>query len=374
MSAACAPDTRATVLVVDDSPECLDLVGQALASEYRVRVATSGERALALIAKSLPDLVLLDVMMPGMDGYAVLDALRADERTRGLPVIFLSSLQDTDDELAGLALGAADFIGKPAPATIIRARVRTQIELKRTRDELARRNADLQDAVGELHAFNYTLSHDLQAPLHAIAGFAEALQRGEAASLSQQGRHRLERVVQGARTMNGMINDILACSRAERAQPRRVEVDLHAIASGVVDELGAAYASTVIEIEPLPCVQGDPTLIRQVFSNLVGNALKFSAGAAEPRVRIEGLRVEDEVEIRVRDNGAGFDSAYAGKLFGLFQRLHKQEEFPGTGVGLAIVKRIVARHGGRVAAESIPGGWTTFTFRLPSRTEEPAAA
>ena len=383
------PPRKPVVLVVDDSPDYLGILGGMLEPAYSVRVADSGRRALQLAAlEPHPDLVLLDVLMPDMDGHAVLTALRADSRTRDIPAIFFTSLQEPGDELAGLAEGAADYIVKPAAPAVVHARVRAQIELKQMRDSLQQRNLvlqrevecrarveqALQNTVAELEAFSYTVSHDLRAPLAAINAFAVSLLESEAAALSQRGRHRLERIVAGSVRMNRMIDDILACSRAERAEMRLQAVDVAALAGEVVAEARHAWPATQVAIGELPAVHADATMVRHILANLVGNALKFSGGRPGARVEIDAADSADGPQFRVRDNGAGFDMAYAGKLFGLFQRLHSEAEFPGSGVGLAIVKRLVSRHRGTVRAESVPGGWTTFCFTLgPAAACAPSA-
>jgi len=161
-----------------------------------------------------------------------------------------------------------------------------------------------------------------------------------------------------------MIDDILACSRVERAEMRCCEVDLNALVTEVVSEARPLWPRAAVVARPLPVVGGDANMLRQIFANLIGNALKFSSVRADARVEISARRTDRGTQISVRDNGAGFDPAYAGKLFGMFQRLHSEAEFSGTGVGLAIVKRLVHRHGGEVSAESVPGSWTTFSFTL----------
>jgi len=371
--------TRPVVLVVDDSPEYLSLVGGMLEEQYTVRVAASGRRALQLaVQEPYPDLVLLDVLMPDMDGHAVLAELRRDARTSDIPAIFFTRLEATCDELAGLSRGAADYITKPAQPAVLRARVRTQIELKQMRDHLRQHNRALQaeveareraeralrDTIAGLDTFSYTVSHDLRSPLSAINAFATSLLESEADALSIQGRHRLGRIVAGSKRMGQMIDDILACSRAERAEMRYQVVDLDALAAEVVADARPAWPGVAIEIGAMPRVRGDACMLRQIFANIVGNALKFSAGRADAWVRIDAKTTDGVAEISVRDNGVGFDPAYAGKLFGLFQRLHAESEFPGTGVGLAIVKRLVSRHGGSIRGESVPGEWTCFTFTL----------
>jgi signal transduction histidine kinase len=384
------PHAKPVVLVVDDSPEYLSLLGGILEAIYTVRVASSGRRALQLaIQEPHPDLVLLDVLMPDMDGHAVLAALRQDPRTSDIPAIFFTSLESAGAELAGLSEGAADYIVKPAAPAVVRARVRAQIELKQMRDRLKERNAALQrevehrgrveqalqDTIAELEAFSYSVSHDLRSPLSAINAFAVSLLQSEAAVLSEAGRHRLDRIVAGSRRMNKMIDDLLICSRVERAEMRVQSVNLDAMVADVVAELRHGSPAARISVGRLPAVQADAEMLRQVFTNLIGNALKFSGGRPDPQVEIEARTVEGGVtEILVRDNGAGFDMAYSYKLFVLFQRLHTEHEFPGTGVGLAIVKRLVSRHGGCVRAESVPDGWTTFAFTLGGATREATAA
>ena len=223
----------------------------------------------------------------------------------------------------------------------------------------------LQRTVADLEAFSYSISHDLRTPLAAISSFASYLQETEAAALSERGRHKLGRIAAGAQRMERMIADILACSRAERAEMQRRRVDLAPLVAEVVAELRDTWPAARVVVGQLPSVHADSAMLRVVLCNLIGNALKFSTGRADAQVEISATRVRrGTVEVSVRDNGAGFDMAYSGKLFGLFQRLHNDSEFPGTGVGLAIVKRLVSRHGGAVRAESVPGGWTTFSFTL----------
>ena len=185
--------------------------------------------------------------------------------------------------------------------------------------------------------------------------------------LSTEGQRLLERIRSGAERMDHLLNDILEYSRVDRAEPLRMPVDLKRLAEEVARELSTAYPDAVVDVGELPVVQADATMMRQVFTNLIGNALKFSAGRPAPRVEVQPEGTAAQPGIVVRDNGAGFDMRYAGKLFMIFQRLHSDSEFPGTGVGLAIVKRLIEHHGGTISAQSTPGEGATFRFTLRPR-------
>lgn len=226
------------------------------------------------------------------------------------------------------------------------------------------RTAELERANAELESLSYSISHDLRSPLRALNGYARILATDERDNLSPEGRVLLERVAHNAVRMGELIDDLLQFSRIGREQLRRENANLAELARSVADELREQYPSARVTIGPLPVVAGDSAMLRQVFVNLIGNAFKFSARRKDALVEV-GVTEHDGVRAYfVRDNGAGFDMRYADKLFGVFQRMHKESEFPGTGVGLAIVKRVVERHGGRVWAEASPGLGAAFCFTL----------
>lgn len=242
-----------------------------------------------------------------------------------------------------------------------------QQQLNLTLEQRVReRTAALESANRELEAFAYSVSHDLRAPLRAIDGFARLLMEEERERLTPDGQHLLDHIVQAGSKLDRLIADILQYSRAGKLPLERRTVDLGRLARDVADELHPQYPAARLDIVDLPEVEGDPTMLRQVLQNLIGNALKFSARKSEACVEIGRRREGGEEIYFVRDNGAGFDMRYAGKLFEMFQRLHSESEFAGTGVGLAIVKRLVERHGGRVWAEALPGAGATFSFTLGS--------
>ena len=229
---------------------------------------------------------------------------------------------------------------------------------------VAERTAELESANKELEAFAFSVSHDLQVPLRAIAGYSNILIEDERERLSQDGRATLDRVIRNTRRMSALIANILEYSRAGRRALATRRVDLAALAREIAGRLGADYPAARIQIGAMPAAVGDPTMLEQVLQNLIGNALKYSAKNAAPQVDIGSESADGRNVYFVKDNGAGFDMRYADKLFGMFQRMHSEAEFPGSGVGLAIVKRLIERHGGEVWAEAEPQRGARFYFTL----------
>ena len=241
--------------------------------------------------------------------------------------------------------------------------------------QVAERTAQLEASNKELEAFAYSVSHDLRAPLRHIAGFADLLLKHSEGQLDATSLHHLGAIVQSTEQMGRLIDDLLILSRVGRAemQTRRVALDeiIHKVRGELAPEEEGRHITW--EIGPLPPVEADPILLRQVWANLLSNAVKFTAQQEKARIEIGALPIDTEsshVTLFVRDNGVGFDPQYTHKLFGVFQRLHREEEFEGTGVGLATVRRIVERHGGRVWAKGEPDHGATFYFTLRQASEE----
>lgn len=275
------------------------------------------------------------------------------------------------DLRASLLLDAA---GKPkgmvAVARDITARKRAEQEVRRLNEELEQRvierTARLEAANRELEAFSYSVSHDLRAPLRAIDGFSEALRQDCADKLDARGKEYLQRVRAAAQRMGQLIDDLLNLSRLARAEITRQDVDLSALAEAIAEELRRTSPDRDVELVIAPglVAKGDKALLRVVLQNLLGNAWKFTSKHERARVEFGVAQVSGERTYFVRDDGAGFDTAYADKLCAPFQRLHAAADFPGTGIGLAIVQRIVQRHGGRVWAEGAVGKGATFYFTV----------
>jgi signal transduction histidine kinase len=301
--------------------------------------------------------------MPQLDGFGLLRELRADDRTRTIPVILLSARAGEESALEGLQIGADDYLIKPFSAKELLARVRTHLQLAEHRRQWM---LELERANKELDAFNYSVSHDLRAPLRPLDGFSAALLAEYGEKLDPTARGYLKRIRVAAQRMGQLIEDLLELSKVNRLELRPQPVNLSALAELVIAELRQSEPAHVVEFvsEVETPVQGDPGLLRIALENLVRNAWKFTHKT--PRCRIElGKRTENgDVVYSISDNGVGFDPAYAGRLFAPFQRLHSDSEFEGTGIGLAIVDRIVRRHGGRIWAEGAPNQGATFFFTL----------
>jgi PAS domain S-box-containing protein len=278
----------------------------------------------------------------------------------------------------GTLVHSAD--GQPLMAVVtindITERKRATEEIRQLNTELEQRvverTAQLEAANQELKAFSYSVSHDLRAPLRHVMGFVELLQKDAGPSLSEKSRRHLTTISQAGKRMGDLIDDLLAFAQVGRSEMQKTELDLDQLVRKTLGDFRAeTQARNIVwNIHPLPPVRADRALLRMVLVNLISNAVKFTGARAEARIEIGcAANGNSETVIYIRDNGAGFDPKYTGKLFGVFQRLHSQAEFEGTGIGLANVQRIIHRHGGRTWAEGVVDGGATFYFSIPKPME-----
>jgi PAS domain S-box-containing protein len=356
--------------LVEDAP-----VGILVHQDQRIAYANS--QAAFLLGAWSPEEI---VGTPTMDRIhedshpaveARMAALAAGESS--VPVIVEHWLR-MDGESIYVTVGATGitFGGRPAIQLGLRDETARQnaeealIEAYRSMERrVHERTAELERANTELQAFTYTVSHDLRAPVRHIDGFARLLEERENGAMSAEGKRLLTTIRQSAKRMGNLIDDLLRLSRLGRETLRPQEVDTEAMVRAVWSELGRGDEShTTLEVKPLPRSRADPGLLRQVWQNLLDNAIKYSGKRDDGRVTVEAHEEPDGLWYRVRDNGVGFDQRYADKLFGAFQRLHGGDEFQGTGVGLAIVKKVVELHGGKVRAHGEPGRGAEFEFTL----------
>lgn len=263
------------------------------------------------------------------------------------------------------------IIGAIADITQRKQAERALQELNQTLEaRVDERTRELQVALADLESFSYSVSHDLRSPLRAIAGYAQVLEEDFGESLGEEGMGFLQRILRSSQRMSQLIDDLLHFARTSRQPLSLQPTSMQQLVEDCLEELRPTYPQAEITVEPLPAAQGDAGLLRQVWTNLISNALKYSSKSTPSRIQIRAHSGNDRLCYEVEDNGVGFDMRHASKLFGVFQRLHRADEFEGTGVGLAIVARVVQRHGGQMQVESQPGVSTRFGFSLPVPAQE----
>ena len=369
----------ARLLVVDDEVAQMKALCNTLEDEgYRPTGFSSAKQALAQLRPGEHDLLLTDLMMPELDGIELIRSARlTDPQLAG---VVMTGHGTIDTAVAAMQVGALDYVLKPFKLNVILPVIVRALDIRRLRIENAalqqrerEQAAELAAAYRDLESFSYSVSHDLRAPLRAVNVFMDMFMEEFGDTVAGEARARLEQVRASGARMDHLIEDLLKFCRFSRAPLTRQRVELGGIVRRVVADLQAREPARAVQVDigELPAVAGDASLLEQVLINLLSNAFKFTQHKTDPRVSVGSFTAPDPADANrteqvcfVRDNGAGFDMKYAGKLFGVFQRLHSQDQFEGTGVGLSIVQRVLQRHGGRIWAESAPGSGATFFFVL----------
>lgn len=387
------------ILLVDDREDNLLSMETILQREgYHFTKATSGKQALKILLKEFDfTLILMDVQMPDLNGFETAEMIHSREKLKHIPIIFITA-QDYSEEFVykGYQMGAVDFIYKPINPILMKAKVSVFVDLYRKnhrllaqeealKNEIAERKASeemvkalnkkLEDNVktleminSELEAFSYTVSHDLRAPLRGIDGFISLFLDRYLNKIDEEGHRLLNRVRNNVHKLGNLIDDLLTLSLIGSREVKKSQVDMQEIISTVLADLDTSKKEGLqIRINELPPVQGDSTLIKQVWTNLLSNSLKYSSTSRKPQIEIGSIKQDTQTVFYVKDNGVGFNMQYSNKLFGPFQRLHSPQDYQGTGVGLAIVKRITNKHGGNVWAEGKENEGATFYFSLPQQ-------
>lgn len=379
-----------SILLVDDKAENLLALESVLEHPgYHLVRAHNGDEALLALLKDEYAAIVLDVKMPGMSGIELAQIIRSRKKTQNIPILFLTA-HGQDNAVAGYEAGGVDFLTKPIQPSILRSKMavfadlfRTSISLKaeieerrqaearvrQLNEELFRRVEELAAVNAELEAFSYMVSHDLRAPLRQVTEFVGLLQEGLAGKVAAEDAEYIPLIKNSVARMGELIDDLLNFSRMGRVELNLTSVRLAPLVDQVRVTLSPVLQGRDIRwtIGPLPAVSGDQALLRQVLTNLLDNAVKFTRTRERAEIEVGALDEGEEQIFFVRDNGVGFDPTYAGNLFGVFQRLHSTAEFEGTGIGLASVRRIIQRHGGRTWAESAPGQGTVVYCSLPVR-------
>jgi two-component system sensor histidine kinase/response regulator len=387
------------ILMVDDREENLSALESILQDEnYELIKAHSGKEALSYLLKDLDvHLILLDVLMPIMNGFETAELIYQRDKLKNIPIIFLTAMDIEGNIYKGYQAGAIDYISKPIIPELLKVKVKAFVELTEKNRELIRQekklrlankkleveiqerkmseekirklNEDLErklEEVQSLDSFNYSISHDLNSPLNAIIALTDILQHMPPEKVDGDVLEIVGHINKSVEKMTRLIKDLLQFSRQANAEIEKKDNSMTDLVEEVVHDIGLTTSldQTEIIVHELPNALGDQSMLKQVWTNLISNAIKYSQKKEKPRVEIGVQQENGKLVYFVKDNGAGFDMKNYNRLFKVFQRLHADKEFKGTGVGLALVKRIVDRHDGRIWAESNPGQGTNFYFTL----------
>ncbi|HEY9703863.1 MAG TPA: response regulator [Allocoleopsis sp.] len=412
---------KGNILVVDDTPANLKVLTQMLSQQYKVRIAPSGKLALESINIEQPDLILLDILMPEIDGYQVCEKIKANEKTRDIPVIFISALNEVIDKIKSFELGAVDYITKPFEPVEVLARIKNQLNLQSLRlelqeqnqklqseitvrkqieleignlnEELNKRNEELEILNQDLEAFNYRVAHDLRNGITIITSKCFLLQRKYQDQLESQYQRYIASIEKSALQMSETIDGLLSLSQVRHSEVIPAMVNLSEIVEDIANRLQTEEKNRKVEFIISPDIEalGDKDLLKIALENLLNNAWKYSSKKDFARIEFGVLRIlkEDwdqtdlipEILIKaknnhqinssvnnviyfVRDNGVGFTMEKADKIFTPFERLHSKSEFKGTGIGLSTVQRIIQRHHGFICCDAQINQGANFYFTL----------
>ncbi|MEK7990567.1 MAG: hybrid sensor histidine kinase/response regulator [Thiotrichaceae bacterium] len=358
-----------TLLIVDDVPANISVLFEFLNKEnFKVLVAQDGKRAIEKAKYASPDLILMDVMMPGMNGFDACAALKKDEETKDIPLIFMTALADTVDKVKGFGLGAADYITKPFQHEEVLARVKTHLQICRLQREMGHQTAELQVKNQQLEAFARTVAHDLKNPLNIVIGYADLLTTDceEQYPDNQDMISQLKTIMQSGEKMVGIIDALLLLARASKDNVEFHTVDMNGVVDQVVQHrlvnLLKEYSGIVHLPDSWPTVETYAPWIEEVWANYLSNGLKY--GGRPPELELGATEIGEHIRFWVKDNGEGLSPQAKEKLFTPFTRLHENRA-EGHGLGLSIVQQIVEKLGGEVGVETEVGQGSTFYFMLP---------
>ncbi|RLC62627.1 MAG: hybrid sensor histidine kinase/response regulator, partial [Chloroflexi bacterium] len=366
---------KGNVLIVDDEPINLHLLSNMLVKQgYEVHSVTRGVEALEVAQSNPPDIVLLDIYMPEMDGYEVCQRLKADERTRDIPVIFISALEETHDKVKAFGVGGVDYITKPFKLAEVLARVETHLalrelqkQLQETNQELAQSNAELQARNKDLDAFSHTVAHDLKNPIVSVVGYADMLRSSYDVMSDQEIQQALQVIIKAGYKMNNIVQELLVLAGLRHGDMELQPLNMAKIVDEALQRLSYTIEKARAEIitpDTWPSALGYAPWVEEVWANYISNGIKY--GGQPPRLELGATEQSNGVvRFWVRDDGAGLTPEEQSRLFTSFKQL-EQVRATGHGLGLSIVQHIVEKLGGQVGVESEKGKGSLFYFTLPA--------
>jgi two-component system, sensor histidine kinase and response regulator len=357
-----------TILIVDDNPTNLGALFDYLrGAGFRVLVAENGESALQRVAYAQPDIILLDVLMPGIDGFETCRRLKETEIGRETPVIFLTALSETVDKVKGFAVGGVDYITKPLQYEEVFVRVNTHLTLRKLQKDLRVQIIERDKLIAELNAFSHTVAHDLQGPLGNLIGFASMLKEFIATASLEEIETYAQTIIRNGRKMSNIINELLLLASVRKETVRLTPLDMAAIVTEAQQRLSFMideFQAQIITPPAWPLTLGYGPWVEELWANYLSNALKY--GGQPPQIELGFTMLDNEfVRFWVQDNGSGLTPEQQTHLFTPFTRLN-QVRAKGHGLGLSIVQRITEKLGGEVGVESQPGHGSRFFFTLPA--------
>ncbi|MBA3709175.1 MAG: response regulator [Planctomycetes bacterium] len=350
-----------TILVVDDTEANRYVLTRLLTRQgYRVIEAADGAETIKRLADN-PDLIVLDVNLPDIKGTTLAKQIKSDKLTASMMILNMSAtFTRTQDRIDALDHGADGFLTQPIDPPEFLSTVKSLLRIRRAEEEVRRANRDLA-------LFAYTASHDLQEPLRMVTNYLGLLKRRTEAKLDEKERQYISFAVDGAQRMSRMVHDLLSLASADQVTLSAERIESAAIVGDAVDNLKLRITDTKasMEVAELPAILADRALLAQVFQNLISNGLKFQSERV-PAITVTAERNGGFHVFRVSDNGIGIPADSLDRIFGIFQRLHGVDKYPGSGIGLSLCKRIVERHGGTIGVESVLGTGSTFWFTIPA--------
>jgi signal transduction histidine kinase len=380
-------DKGVKILLVDDKKENLLSLSLALENkEYSFVEASSGKEALKILLKEQDfAIILMDVQMPELTGLETAEMIRQSDKLKSIPIIFLTAGNNTSDSIFnGYKAGAVDYMFKPYVPDVLRAKVDVFVDLYRKKQELVfhrerleilniqleQRSNDLERNIQELEKFAYVASHDLQEPLRTITSYIQLLQKKFKTDFDGEAIEFMDFIVSGSRRMKLLINDLLEYSRVNRIESDLELVDFTIVIKEVMQNLHNSIkdSNALIIAEDLPVIRSRRIQMIQLFQNLIGNAIKFKS-EKDPVIKISAKKLEGFYLFSVEDNGIGIKKEYSAKIFEIFQRLHSIQQYPGTGIGLAICMKIIQKLGGEIWIDSELGKGSTFYFTIKDPAE-----